>query len=136
MNYYFKTNRGSISIDISHKELLKIEKKRKIVYTCNTNNYSPIDHFKKSLAYCTNNNLSYFLVFTDEIIKDLDRSNQIFFSFKAPDPRYAAKIFKILPYLFFKDADFSLWVDANILFKEKLNRLINDFIKSENDFIV
>lgn len=135
MNYYFKTNRGPISIDISSKELLKIEKKRKIVYTCNTNNYSPVDHFKKSLVYCKNHNLSYF-VFTDKIIKDLDRSNQIIFLFNAPDPRYAAKIFKILPYLFFKDADFSFWIDANISFKEKLNQLIDEFILSGNDLLL
>jgi hypothetical protein len=135
VNYYFKTNRGSISIDISSDELLKIEDPEKVIYTCNTNNYSPVSHFRQSSMYCKKNNYSYY-VFTDRIIEDLDISNQIIFSYKAPDPRYAAKVFKILPFLFFDTAQFSLWVDANIFLLKDLHLLMNDFVLLDDDFLL
>lgn len=135
MNYYFKTNRGPISIDIFSDELSKIKNAGMVVYTCNTNNYSPNNHYTDLSVYCKQNNYNYF-VFTDRLVKDLDKSRQILFSYKAPDPRYAAKIFKIFPILFFDNAKYSLWIDANISFLKDLNLLINNFVSSENNFVL
>ena len=45
------------------------------------------------------------------------------------DPRRTAKIFKILPHLFFSSYEASLWIDANLLLKADVITLIKSFIK-------
>jgi len=128
VNYYTETNRGPISITISKDEILKLKNHNCIIYTCNTNNYSPVDHFKNSLEICEKNKYGFY-IFTDRYIKNVCESNQIIFSYDAPNPRFAAKIFKILPYQFI-NSNISLWVDSNIILNNNITKLINRFIST------
>jgi len=135
VNYYFETNRGPISIEISYDEISKINDSEITIYTCNTNSYSPNHHFNDVLQLCKNNNYSYY-VFTDKVIYGFNIKNQILFTYTAPDPRYAAKLFKILPHQFFKKSTYTLWVDANILLNEKVNHLIENFKSSNKEILL
>ncbi len=49
------------------------------------------------------------------------------------DPRISAKIFKMLPHRFFPDYDYSVWVDASIVFKRgDIIELVNTYLDVHN----
>jgi hypothetical protein len=132
LNFSYTSNSGNLSIEIPEKDFIKLREIDKVIYTCNTGGYSPTDHFVEVKKLCEFYNYN-FIIFTDEYIPSLDNENQIIFSYEAPNPRYAAKIFKILPHKFFINSKISLWIDSNVNIKESVFKKLDDFLISDFD---
>tara|TARA_Y200000002_G_scaffold193235_1_gene159587 strand:+ start:22133 stop:22975 length:843 start_codon:yes stop_codon:yes gene_type:complete len=126
----FKSISGYIDIEINDKYLERISLAKNVIYTCNAGSYSPVKHIS-SLIDLSRKKGHDFFIFTDKKIKNINEYNQILFNFKSPNPRYAAKIFKIRPDLFFTNAEVSLWIDANVQFNKNFFQKIKEF-KSSN----
>lgn len=132
MNFSYLSNSGKISIEISEEDFIKIKKLNKIIYSCNTGGYSPTNHFKNVIKICELHDYT-FIIFTDKHITSIEKANQIVFSFDAPNPRYAAKIFKILPHEFFINSEISLWIDSNVEINQTVFNNLNNFLESDYD---
>lgn len=132
MNFSYLSNSGKISIEISEEDFKKIKKLNKVIYSCNTGGYSPTRHFEDAIKICELHDYT-FIIFTDKHITSIDKANQIIFSFDAPNPRYAAKIFKILPHEFFINSEISLWIDSNVEINQRVFKKLDHFLKSDND---
>ncbi len=107
-----------------------------VVYTAITNGY---DRLRPLKAQCLSP--ARPIAFLDEAtraaatstgsweIRDIDRHAQ--------DPNRQAKLYKVLPELFFPDAEYSLWVDGNVslIYPFDIHRLISLFL-AEADICV
>tara|TARA_B110000908_G_C10260557_1_gene458928 strand:+ start:3214 stop:4008 length:795 start_codon:yes stop_codon:yes gene_type:complete len=105
-------------------------KNTSVIYSCVTNNYD------KDLII--NNKLDGvdYIVFKDvksELVVP-DFVNIIEFDFFFKNPRFTNRVFKILPHLFLKKYNRSLYVDANVQVLDLKNFLKND--DSNFDFIL
>jgi len=102
---------------------------RVVIYTAITNGY---DRLQSLRAQCVSP--ARQIAFLDEAsraavtsagnweIRDIDRHE--------PDPTRLAKLYKVLPHLFFPDAHYSLWVDGNVslIYPFDIHRLISLFL--------
>jgi hypothetical protein len=71
-----------------------------------------------------------YLVITDAMPKNVPKNLEVIVlkeRFGIDNPRMLAKVFKILPHRFLKDAEYSLYVDANCLLKIELKELFERF---------
>ena len=132
MNFSYTSNSGNIHIEINEKDFIKISNLKKVIYTCNAGSYSPTKHFVDVQKLCKDHDYD-FIIFTDKYISSIDIENQIVFSYKAPNPRYAAKIFKVVPYKFFINSVISLWIDSNVNLNHLVFNKLNDFLLSDFD---
>ncbi len=132
---YFNSNQGKIEIDIDDKNLSKAAVSKYVIYTTNTDSYSPVGHIKDLIDLANVNGYDFF-IFTDKKIKNINECNQILFNYISPNPRYAAKIFKIRPDIFFKNGEISLWIDANVSFNKNLFNKINSFKESDAEIFL
>lgn len=90
----------------------KITNNKIVIYSAMTNNYDELP-----LQFIKDENID-FIFFSDIDIKS-NFWNIIRFDFEYREPRRTAKIFKILPHLFFEHYEISLWVDSNMIIKDK-----------------
>ena len=72
-----------------------------------------------------------FICFTDSDIQsnvwDIKKVPAIY-----EDPTRNARKYKVLPHRWFPDYDYSLWIDGNILVRENVNKLIDDYLSNTN----
>ena len=72
-----------------------------------------------------------FICFTDSEIKsEIWEVRKVEGLFK--DPTRNARRYKVLPHRWFKEYDYSLWIDGNILLREDINELIPEYLKNVN----
>lgn len=107
---------------------LEIEKQkgtenRVVVYTACFNRYDSID-----VAAINMPGVDYYY-FGDNINDAPPGWRRIEVGFIYKDPRRAAKLFKILPHLFFPDYEISVWIDANRILKADILGLIYESMK-------
>lgn len=129
-NYNFSQNIMQSINEVKNiiNEHQKTTNNKIVIYSAMTNSYDELP-----LQYIKDKNID-FIFFTDSDIES-DFWNIIKFDFEYREPRRTAKIFKILPHLFFEHYDMSLWVDSNLLLKENIIEIINDFKQQKINFI-
>ena len=106
-------------------------KNRLAIYTAVTNDYdNPFDPLIKS------EDIDYYF-FSDNLnnIKS-NLWNKIKINFKYRDPRRLAKIFKLFPHYLFPKYKFSLWIDGNIQVTDKINILVDNYLKNKHEYIL
>lgn len=118
-------------IEFIKKAVDNISSKNKhVVYSCVTNNYDKELIIKNKL-----DGLDYILFKDDKSKLDVpDFVNIIEFDFFFKNPRFTNRVFKILPHLFLKKYNRSLYIDANV---QVLN--LKKFFKNDDsnfDFIL
>ena len=129
-NKFFKNLKkklNDVKIKLIIKQIKAIQKKSKnkfVIYSYLTNNYDFIIKQKVKLKGVD------FIFLSDNYINS-HSWNLIKFDFIYRDPRRTAKIFKILPHIFFSSYKYSLCIDSNILLKNKIFSLIQSFKKSK-----
>ena len=102
---------------------LNAEEKSKnkiVVYSALTNNYDDL------ISQKVNRDNIDFILFSDLYVETKFWQN-LNINFKYRDPRRLAKIFKILPHLFFYNYNLSLWVDANLFLNNGISEIISSF---------
>jgi len=95
------------------------------IYTSVTNNYDSL--FEPKFK---SDDIDYY-VFTDSKKIDSNIWNIIKIDDSKSDPRKIAKVFKVLPHLFFPNYNFSIWVDGGIEIIDDLSILIKNFLVSQ-----
>ncbi|OUU44697.1 MAG: hypothetical protein CBC16_01700 [Verrucomicrobia bacterium TMED56] len=130
-NKYLKNLKNKLNdtkIKLIIKQIKAVQKKSKnkfVIYSYLTNNYDFIIKQKIKLKDVD------FIFLSDNYLKS-HFWNIIKIDFIYRDPRRTAKIFKILPHIFFSSYEYSLCIDSNILLKNKIFSLIKSFKKSKN----
>jgi hypothetical protein len=71
-----------------------------------------------------------FVFITDDLCSTPDGWQIIKTKFFYRDPRRTAKLFKLLPHLFFKGYEISVWIDANRLLKSDIISLATNSMES------
>ena len=107
------------------KELLKIIKKKKVIYTAI---FGSKDILKDPKF--VSNDFDY-ICFTDSDFKSNVWSIRKVES-RFDTPRLNAKLYKILPHKFLSDYDISVWIDGNIVIKKDIKKLVDSSLKDSN----
>ena len=96
------------------------------IYTSLTNNYDNLydpKYFNEKIDY---------YVFTDSNKIKSDKWNVVYLDDCEIDPRKTAKIFKVLPHLFFPNYKYSIWVDGNIEVLSDYRDLVKNYLISKS----
>jgi hypothetical protein len=111
--------------DIENKVGKIKNNRRYVVYTAIINNFDELLD-----PVIVSSDIDY-ICFTDN--KNLHSKvwEIIYISFKYKTHRRLAKIFKVLPHLFFHNYDLSIWVDASVDIRGDLSDFINNFTIGE-----
>jgi len=109
------------------KDIQKKSNNKFVIYSALTNGYDEIISQKIKIS-----NVDFIFISDGDLESDLWNIIKIDLNYR--DPRRTAKIFKILPHLFFSSYEASLWIDANLLLKNDVTTLIESFVKS--NFII
>lgn len=120
-----ETRSGPITVSIADYKPLKALARR-CVYTANFNGYSNIAHFPNLKKILERKNI-LFIVFTDQDLDNEYASLIVKANVCAPNPRYAAKVFKVLSHRFLSNCDTSIWIDANIDISGDISHIIEKF---------
>lgn len=92
-----------------------------IIYTCNFGG-------KDELCDSINAKGARLVCFTDDENLKSDKWEIVVVSNLFVDPRRNSRIAKMLPHIYFPEAEYSLYLDANIIIKVPMQKLIDEWL--------
>lgn len=99
-----------------------IDKNKIVIYTAISRNYD-------SLIEEQNSDGVDFIAYLEEL-KEYKMWEARLINCEEDDPVRRAKIYKIMPHLFFPNKEYSLWIDGNITIKMPIDKIISKYMKN------
>jgi hypothetical protein len=113
--------------DMGYQIFKSLRSGKIVVYTAIYGDKDDLKEFQVDLEGCS------LVCFTDnKYLKSKDFDVRVFPSIHS-DPVRSAKIFKILPHVFFADYEYSLWIDGSVVFKRgDIRAMIDKYLLEHN----